>query len=138
MLFCINFFYYGIVIKYLYNKILNKIFLFTFMSNVNKKNVEKKYKKNRIKRANKIKRANRIKATKIVPISNIDLEKGVIEKGVIEQNVNDDDNSSNLCCKCEFNRNYVLIVIFILIIFIILFSFVGPELACSTNCSLTN
>ena len=90
------------------------------MTNVNKKNVEKKYKKNRIKRS------NRIKATKIVPISNLDLE-----KGVIEQNVN--DNSSNLYCKCEFNKKYVLIVIFILIIFIILFSFVGPELACSTN-----
>jgi hypothetical protein len=97
------------------------------MTNVNKKNVEKKYKKNRIKRS------NRIKATKIVPISNLDLE-----KGVIEQNVNDVNNSSNLCCKCEFNKKYVLIVIFILIIFIILFSFVGPELACSTNCSLTN
>ena len=112
------------------------------MTNVNKKNVEKKYKKNKIKRANKrankIKRANRIKATKIVPISNIDLEKGVIEKGVIDQKVNDNDISSNLCCKCEFNKNYVLIIIFILIIFIILFSFIGPELACSTNCSLTN
>ena len=103
------------------------------MTNVNKKNVEKKYKRNRIKRANKIKRANRIKATKIVPISNIDLE-----KGVIEQNVNDDDNSSNLCCKCEFNKNYVLIIIFILIIFIILFSFIGSTLTCLTNCSLTN
>ena len=95
------------------------------MTNINKKNVEKKYKKNRIKRS------NRIKATKIVPISNLDLE-----KGVIEQNVN--DNSNNVCCKCEFNKNYVMIIIFILIIFIILFSFVGSELACSSNCSLTN
>ena len=112
------------------------------MTNVNKKNVEKKYKKNKIKRANKrankIKRANRIKATKIVPISNIDLEKGVIEKGVIDQKVNDNDISSNLCCKCEFNKNYVLIVIFILIIFIILFSFVGPDLTSLSNYSLTN
>ena len=97
------------------------------MTNVNKKNVEKKDKKNRIKRA------NRIKATKIVPISNIDLE-----KGVIEQNVNDEDNSLNLCCKCEFNKNYVLIVIFILIIFIILFSFVGPDLTSLSNYSITN
>ena len=71
------------------------------MTNVNKKNVEKKYKKNRIKRA------NRIKPNKIVPISNIDLE-----RGVIDQKVNNDDNSSNLCCKCEFNKNYVLIIIF--------------------------
>jgi len=96
------------------------------MTNVNK-NVEKKDKKNRIKRA------NRIKPIKIVPISNIDLE-----RGVVVQNVTNDDNSSNLCCKCEFNKNYVLIIIFILIIFIILFSFIGSTLTCLTNCSLTN
>ena len=71
----------------------------------------------------------------IIPV----YENVVNNENVVDKNV--EKNKKKLCKnekkECRYDKNYVMIVIFLLIIFIILFSFVGPEITCKrdVNCS---